>query len=527
MTAIFSESVEKNDSEQALRRNERYLRSILNTTRDGFWIVDAQGRIIDVNDAYCAMSGFSREELLSMRISDQDPFEDPAVTAERIARIARNGSELFERRHRRKDGGVFDVEISASWLDIDGGQSVCFCRDITERKRMENDLRSATARAEAANVAKSEFLANMSHEIRTPMSGVLGMTELLLDTRLDDEQRNFLETIRISAASLLGILNDILDISRIEAGRLELETLDFDLSALLENLCLPLRESARRKNIAFDCSIAPGVPLLLRGDPGRVQQVLTNLAGNAVKFTDKGEVRVHVSLAEECGEGAVFLRFSVRDTGIGIPPAKTGMIFKKFMQADASSTRRYGGAGLGLTISKELVQMMGGVMEVTSEEGKGSEFSFTILLDQQPKSSRKEATHRSVPLPALRVEAEKTRILLVEDTPLNRLVVRGMLEKLGFVTDEAADGEQALAALERQSYDLVLMDCQMPNMDGYEATRRIRGLPGDVRNTPVLAMTAHAMLGDREKCLAAGMHDYISKPFTRSALIGVLNKWLH
>ena len=395
MTAIFSESVEKNDSEQALCRNVQYLRSILNTTRDGFWIVDARGWIVDVNDAYCAMSGFSREELLSMRIADQDPFEDPAETAERIGRIARNGSELFERRHRRKDGGVFDVEISASWLDIDGGKVVCFCRDITERKRMEDALRSATVRAEASDVAKSEFLANMSHEIRTPMSAVLGMTELLLDTQLDEEQRDGLETIRTSAESLLGILNDILDFSRIEAGRLELENLDFDLSALLESLCATLRGSAERKGLSMEWSIDPAVPLFLRGDPGRLRQILMNLAGNAVKFTGKGEVRVNVALAEDCGEAGVLLRFSVRDTGIGVPPDKMEMIFEKFSQADASSTRRYGGAGLGLAITKQLVEKMRGRSLSRARRGRDPSFRSRSFW----RSSRKApgATWRSVP----------------------------------------------------------------------------------------------------------------------------------
>jgi len=512
-------------AEEALRSSERYLRTILNTTMDGFWVIDARGRIVDVNDAYCAMSGYAREEILSMGIVDLDPFEDPVETAERLARIVRNGSDIFERRHRRKDGSVMDVELSVSWLDVDGGQIVCFCRDITGRKRAEAAVALAKEQAEASNVAKSEFLANMSHEIRTPMNGVLGMTELLLDTDLDTVQRNRAETIRSSAESLLVLINDILDFSRIEAGRLELVTLDFDLSALLDGLCSSMGVGAGRKGLGLAYSIESDVPLFLRGDAGRLRQILTNLIGNAVKFTREGEVRVTVSLAE-CGERSALLRFSVRDTGIGIPADKIGTIFDKFMQVDASSTRLHGGAGLGLAISKQLVEMMGGFLDVTSEEGKGSEFSFTALLERQPEGTRSDGVHCSDPLATTRFEANGARILLVEDSLVNRLVVRGMLEKLGIYADEATDGEEALAALDRRDYDLVLMDCQMPRMDGYEATRRIRATGGSVRNIPVIAMTAHAMSGDRDKCLASGMNDYISKPFARGNLMDMLNKWL-
>ena len=408
--------------------------------------------------------------------------------------------------------------------------------DALESNRIEKEMLEAKTRAEDATRAKSEFLANMSHDIRTPMNGVLGMTALLLDTQLSEEQRRFAETVRSSAESLLGILNDILDFSKIEAGKLDLESLDFNLSALLDDLLAGLKVHAEQKGVTLRSDAEQDVPAVLRGDPGRLRQILVNLVGNAVKFTHEGSVDVCVSRAEERDEG-VLLRFSVKDTGIGIPEEKLGALFDKFSQADASTARKYGGAGLGLAISKQLAELMGGSVGATSTEGKGSEFWFTALFDRSMEGaddnalapSSGAAGFKNAKTPRMsrpRFERRGIRILLAEDNLTNQQVAVGILKKFGLWTDVVADGEEALAALENVRYDLVLMDCQMPRMDGYEASRRIRAREGGARRVPVIAMTAHTMVGDREKCLDAGMDDYIAKPVSPEVVLDVLERWL-
>lgn len=371
--------------------------------------------------------------------------------------------------------------------------------------------------------AKSQFLANVSHEIRTPMNGIIGMARLLQETPLGREQREYAEIIMSSARALLRIIDDILDSAKIEAGEFGLDAVDFDLRKVVDDVVRLLEPEADEKRLTLSATVDPLVAPLVRGDPGRVRQALVNLVGNAVKFTEKGAVTILVEAVEDKAEGHV-VRFEVRDTGIGIAPDALKRLFRPFSQADSSTTRRFGGTGLGLAISRRLVELMGGTMEVTSEVGVGSTFSFTVTFEQADPG-RPAAAAPATAFPAA-ASARRGRILVAEDNVVNQKVTVRMLERLGFAADVAESGEEALASVRRHRYDAILMDGQMPGMDGFEATAHIRGFEGPVRHTPIVALTASAMRGDRERCLAAGMDDYIPKPFTPEQLESVLARWV-
>ena len=522
----FQDVTARHAADAALRNSETKQRMLLDNAADAVFVADKDERWIYVNDLALVLLGFTREELIGTIIYDLLPKENRDLAKDVFGKNLQ--AEKLIRREillLKKNGEHVPVEMNAALLP--DGSIYGSCRDITERKVFERALIKAKDGAEAANKAKSEFLATMSHEIRTPMNGIIGMTELALDTTLNAQQREYLDMVKLSSNSLLGIINDILDFSKIESGKLILEQIDFPLSALIETTLKAFSPKASQKGISLVCKIDPAIPLNLLGDPGRIRQVITNLVGNAIKFSDRGSVSVEVTLAHKLG-ALVEVNFAVTDNGIGISREKLLSIFEPFSQADASTTRKYGGTGLGLSISSRLVQSMQGELRVSSVIGQGSTFYFSGIfgIGTEPQALDFEAVAVANADAARNDEIHRSlKILVAEDNPINQKLVLALLQKWGHVADLAENGVVALECVAREKYDVILMDMQMPEMGGIEATMRIRQTENGQSHVPIIAMTANAMQGDQEKCLEAGMDHYLSKPIVSEVLRTLLRHY--
>ena len=654
--------------EKRVEERTAYLNALIDNNPLAIMVLDSEQKVQLCNPAFVNLFQYSRQEVIGKPVDDLLADGDLLLEARSVSQQTRNRLVSLVTRRRRKDQTWVDVELHSVGLIVNTELigSLVIYQDISVRKRADEAMQNAKEAAEAASRAKSEFLANMSHEIRTPMNGIMGMTELVLDTELDAEQREYLNMAKLSADSLLSLINDILDYSKIEAGKLEIDAIDFNLGDSLGDTMKTLSLRAHQKGLELAYDLQPDVPDALIGDPGRLRQIIVNLVGNAIKFTEKGEVIVYVQ-ADSRTQDDIHLHFTIADTGIGVPTDKQTAIFQAFTQADGSMSRTYGGTGLGLTISARLVGFMHGRIWVESEVGKGSRFHFTahfglqktpartvvprdpttlrdmrvlvvddnltnrqillkmltnwhtnpttvesgaraitalreaqglgrvyplILLDAQmpemdgfalaecikrnpdwktatimmlssagqrgdAKRCRElgidayltkpvkqaelldailvalgtkpttETTPVLITRHSLRENSAHLRILLVEDNKVNQVLAVRLLEKRGHTVSVAGNGKEALTVLEIQSFDLVFMDVQMPEMDGYQATAAIRGKEEISGNhLPIIAMTAHAMVGDRERCLAAGMDDYISKPIRPEELTELLGRYI-
>jgi len=505
---IIRDITERKRTEKALAESENLYRTIIETTIDGFYIIDKNGKIIDVNTAYCQASGYSREELLNMHVPEIDVSDSETDVKSRISRMIKFGYERFETIHRKKDGTVMILAESITYNE-EKEVFYCFHRDITEHKKNLELLKQSKEEAERANKAKSEFLAMMSHEIRTPMNGIIGMTELLLTTKLAKTQREYLESVQTSAYTLLDTINDILDFSKIESGKLDIENIDFNIRELIERSVEILNVKAYIKQIELLYEIEPSLPDIFIGDVLRIRQILMNLVGNAIKFTDDGEIVVSVKYksGDVNADGKVIIQFSVRDTGIGIPEDKLNHVFQSFAQADNSTTRKYGGTGLGLSISKSLTELMNGKIYVESKIDQGSTFIFEIPL----------TISKNQKIPTEEKISDIKKVLIVDDNHTNLRIMQDMLGYWNIESAVASDGYKALDMLsqtkaDKKYFDIVILDLHMPQMDGLTVAEKIRQeLHLDFE--PVILMFSSIEKDNiRELGDKAGIDRYLTKP---------------
>jgi PAS domain S-box-containing protein len=505
----------------------RKLALIASLTDNGVVLTDTDGRVEWVNDGFVKITGYTLEDIVGKTPGSvlQGEKTDPSTVARMREHLARREGFTAQVLNYGKSGRENWLLIEVRPMKDEAGSVTGYMaiqRDITLRKQAEQALIDAKREAEAANHAKSAFLAAMSHEIRSPMNAVLGTLELLRSSSLDGDQQLWVKAAHESAHALLKIIDDILDFSKIEAGHLILEEIGFNLGSLLGDIVQLFRPRAEAKQLALTLSVAPETPVALKGDPFRLRQIIINLIGNAVKFTDRGGISVSVAPVK-MDDAHVLLEFHVRDTGIGIPEQAAESLFHEFVQLEAESSRHYGGTGLGLAISKRLVDLMGGEIGLTSEVGRGSDFWLRLGLALDHSSAGRPESAEWAAEPA---GANLGRILLAEDGEVNRLVIATMLRKSGYTVVAVNDGQAALETLQREPFDMVLMDVQMPVMDGLHAARAIRALPGKGAAIPILALTANALMENRDACLAAGMDDFITKPVERKRLMASVSHWL-
>jgi len=539
IVSIRTDISELKRREEALIEARGRLVDSIEAISEGFALYDAEDRLVLCNSKYREFYAESAE-LFVEGATFEHIIREGARRGQYADAVGRVEEFVAERlaSHRNPQGAIEQKLGSGRWLRIaerhtrEGG-TVGIRTDITELKQREAalgeseaQLRAMKERAEAANSAKSRFLAAMSHEIRTPMNGLLGILGILRDEAVTPEQRRYVEIAQESGQALLAIVNDILDFSKLEAGKTALEITDFDLVELVESVVALLKPRARDKSLALEVRIGDGIAKSLKGDAGRIRQILLNLAGNAVKFTSEGSVTIIVDELPRQGD-KIILRFQCADTGCGIPAERRRELFQEFCQLESNFQNRQGGTGLGLAISKRLVDLMGGAIGLESPEGSGCIFWFVLPLE--PGVSLAPPPPVSPPKvrqPERRAEGSRARILLAEDNRINQLVVIEMLKRSDFHIDAVANGAEAIEAVSSLPYDLVLMDVQMPEMDGCEASSVIRKLSGPKGTVPIVALTAYAMQGDRERCLAAGMDDFLTKPIRRNDLLAMIERWV-
>lgn len=521
---IHDISRQKN-AERQIIESEHKIRVLLDNSPAAITLTDSQERIVSWNKFAEKLFEMTSKDLYLRPVSELYPEDEwKKIRAADIRKIGMK--HHFETKVLTKKGRLIDVDLSVNVIRDAEGKivgSVGVIQDITQQKHAQEMLLQAKFGAEEANRAKSIFLSNMSHEIRTPMNTIIGMVNLTMDTSLNSEQKENLSLVKDAADNLLGLINEILDLSRVESGKIVLENIEFHLHNIIQTAVKGLSVLARNKDLSLNLSIAPDVPEILMGDPVRLRQIVVNLVNNAIKFTPKGNIDVKINVESASGNDVV-LGVAVSDDGIGIPKDKLDTIFEPFRQADSSTARRFGGTGLGLAISKRLVEMMGGTIKVESDPGKGTTFYFTIHLAASGSGISREKVSKAEPSltdinRCLETRLKEMRILLAEDNLVNQKLTVKVLEKQGWQIKTVDNGKDVVECLHRDHYDVVLMDAQMPIMDGYEATKLIREIEKQTgRHVPIIALTASAMEDDRKRCLEAGMDGFVSKPINNSKL---------